>query len=418
MARQVIVLGAGIVGVSAALELLDRGCEVTLIDRKFPGEETSYGNAGVWTRSSLVPINNPTLWKNLPKFLSNRTTALRYYLPFLMRNLNWTFRFLLNARQSKVLETATALDQLISLSMQEHMRLLAAAGEQQRLSEKGWMFLYRNQSGFEASQFARGIFERFDLDTEILNADQISDLEPSLNRIFTAATWIKDAKSIDNPGALVAGYGRLFLAKGGKFVQKTVQSLSALSVTSGGWKVMADGGDSFVCDDVVVALGPWTPQILKTIGIDVPMGYERGYHMHFRSANGGHLQRPICDASGGYVLAPMEQGYRLTTGVELDACDAPEKRNQFEQAVLSAKEAFPLSGPVENSPWMGRRPTLPDSRPIIDAMPNRKGLWLAFGHQHIGFCTGPGTARVLADLMTDQTPPIDAKPFCAARYLA
>lgn len=415
MVRQVVVLGAGIVGVSVALELLDRGFEVTLMDRKFPGEETSYGNAGVWTRSSLVPINNPTLWKNLPKFVSNRTTALRYYLPFLMRNLNWTFRFLMNARHSKVLETAAALDQLISLSMQEHMRLVAAAGEEKRLSEKGWMFLYRNPAGFEASRLTRDIFDRFDLDTEILDADQISDLEPSLNRIFSAATWIKDAKSIDNPGALVAAYAKLFVAKGGKFVQKSAQSLSQ---SGSGWNVTTQDGDNVVCDDLVVALGPWSPGLLKTVSINVPMGYERGYHMHFRSANGGHLNRPICDASGGYVLAPMEQGYRLTTGVELDACDAPEKINQFEQAVSSAKEAFPLTGPVENSPWMGRRPTLPDSRPIIGAVPKRKGLWLAFGHQHIGFCTGPGTARVLADLMTGQSPPIDAKPFCAERYLA
>ena len=415
MVRQVVVLGAGIVGVSVALELLDRGCEVTLIDRKFPGEETSYGNAGVWARSSLVPINNPTLWKNLPKFVSNRTTALRYYLPFLVRNLNWTLRFLMNARHSKVLETAAALDQLITLSMQEHMRLIVAVGEERRLSEKGWMFLYRNPAGFEASRFNRDIFDRFDLDTEVLDADQISDLEPSLKRIFTAATWIKDAKSIDNPGALVAAYAKLFVAKGGKFVRKSVQSLSQ---SSDGWSIATQDAENIACDDLVVALGPWSQHLLKTVAINVPMGYERGYHMHFRSADGGHLNRPICDASGGYVLAPMEQGYRLTTGVELDACDAPERINQFEQAVSSAREAFPLTGPIENSPWMGRRPTLPDSRPIIGAMPKRKGLWLAFGHQHIGFCTGPGTARVLADLMTDQSPPIDAKPFSAERYLA
>lgn len=415
MARQVIVLGAGIVGVSISLELLDRGFDVKLMDRRFPGEETSYGNAGVWTRSSLVPINNPALWSNLPRYASNRTVSLRYYMPFLMRNLNWALRFLFNARRSKAIETATALDQLISLSMQEHLRLVAAAGAQHRLSEKGWMFLYRNQTGFEASRFSRDIFDRFGVETNILNPHEISDLEPSLRPIFTAATWIRDAKSIDNPGELVAAYARLFQKKGGKFVRQNAQSIAS---TNEGWTINLENGEKVTTEDLVIALGPWSPSLLKTIAIDVPMGFERGYHMHFRAPNDKQLHRPICDASGGYVLAPMEQGYRLTTGIELDACDAPQKLDQFNQAVSSAKEAFPLSGPIENSPWLGRRPTLPDSRPIIGAAPKQKGLWLAFGHQHIGFCIGPGTARLLADLMTNQPPPIDAKPFCAERYIS
>ncbi|MEG0447864.1 MAG: FAD-binding oxidoreductase, partial [Comamonas sp.] len=170
---------------------------------------------------------------------------------------------------------------------------------------------------------------------------------------------------------------------------------------------------------IVVALGPWSSQFLAGLGIDVPMGFERGYHMHYAAGEAAaRLQRPIYDTAGGYVLSPMEQGLRLSTGVELNACDAPMKPQQLELAEAAARQALPLGQRLEQPLWMGRRPTLPDSRPVIDEMPGRPGLWLAFGHQHIGFSTGPGTAALLAARMLgDAQLPLDPNPFRASRFL-
>ena len=158
---------------------------------------------------------------------------------------------------------------------------------------------------------------------------------------------------------------------------------------------------------------------MDELGVDIPMGFERGYHMHYAAGSAASaLQRPIYDTAGGYVLSPMEQGLRLSTGVELNRCDAPMKPVQLDAAEAAARQALPLGERLQHPLWMGRRPTLPDSRPIIDQMPGRPGLWLAFGHQHIGFSTGPGTAALLAAMMLgDAQTPLDPHPFRASRFL-
>ena len=156
---------------------------------------------------------------------------------------------------------------------------------------------------------------------------------------------------------------------------------------------------------------------MATMGVKVPMAYERGYHMHYAAPGTSQLARPIYDTAGAYVLSPMEQGLRLTSGVELTDLDAPANPLQLDLAEAAARQAVDMGERLEPTPWLGRRPTLPDSRPIIGAMPGQRNLWLAFGHQHIGFSTGPGTGAMLAALMSGEASPIDATPFRAERFL-
>jgi len=411
---KVAVLGGGMVGVCCALALQRSGVNVTLIDRRPPGRETSYGNAGVVARSSLMPLNNPGLWKTLPKMLSNRTASLRYNIPFLLRNMGWVIGFLANARAKPFSETTAALDALIRCSDTEHLRLLDEAGATGRLTDKGWIFLYRSGAGYDGAALGRETFDHFGLETETIDKAGLNDLEPSLKPVFEKALWIKSAHSIDNPGGLVEDYARLFASRGGIICETPLQKLEQ---EGSRWTVVEEDGTRSVWDKVVVALGPWSKQFLGRMGIKVPMGFERGYHMHYESVGNARLGRPIYDTARGYVLSPMAQGLRLTTGVELNDCDAPANPAQLRMAVTSAREAFPVGEALEETPWLGRRPTLPDSRPIIGEAPERRGLWLAFGHQHIGFSTGPGTARLLTELMTGAKTVIDPHPFRAARFI-
>lgn len=414
MTETVAVLGGGMVGVCCALELQRRGFSVRLIERKTPGAETSYGNAGVIARSSLMPINNPALWKTLPKLLGNRSTAFRYQLPYILANIGWATKFLANTRRSVFDKTTEALNALIVCSEGEHARLLKEAKSVLRKQDDGWLYLYRTAAGFEGSELARQTFDRFNVRTEVLDRDGLSDLEPSVKPVFTKALWIKDTSSINNPGALVAEYARLFCAGGGIIEQAEINTIAPHGQD---WEVLDVGGQRKVYNRVVVALGPWAPVLMAKLGVKVPMGYERGYHMHYAAEGDARLGRPIYDTAGGYVLAPMEQGLRLTTGVELAGLDAPQTTTQLTHAETAAREAFPIHAPLDAAPWMGRRPSMPDSRPLIGAMPGRKGLWLAFGHQHIGFSTGPGTAKLLADLMTGIPACINAEPFAPSRFL-
>lgn len=413
----VAILGAGIVGVSCALELQRRGHEVTLFDRTAPGRETSYGNAGVIARSSLMPFNHPGLWPALPRLLKNSSASFRYDPAFLVKNLSWAVRFLASARASVFQETTAALDALIRLSTAEHRRLLVEAAVGHRLRTNGWLFLYRGEEGFAGSRLSRETFERFGIATQVLGAKELSDLEPHLRPLFPRALWIKDTDSVDSPGKVVAAYARLFASRGGQIRQAAIGGIGRAGA-GGAWHVREESGQVHETSKVVLALGPWTREFAKkTLGISVPMAFERGYHMHYGAAGNASLGRPVYDTGGAYVLSPMEQGLRLSTGVQLARRDAPKNLAQLDLAERAAREAFPLENRLEQEAWLGSRPTLPDSRPIVGECPRHPGLWLAFGHQHIGFNTGPGTACLLASLMVGEPCGIDPQPFAPGRFL-
>ena len=411
----VAVLGAGMVGVASALALQQKGFKVTLIDRRPPGEETSYGNAGVIARSSLMPFNNPGLFASLPGLLKNQSASFRYRPQFLLHNLSWASRFLGNARASVFRETTTALDGLIKLSMTEHARLLLQSGAAHRMRDNGWLFLYRQAQSFAGGALSRERMAHFGIATEVLERDAIRELEPALQPIFERALWVKDTWSVDNPGAVVKAYAELFRKQGGQYLQARLKTLEPLAGSR--WRVVGDAGGAVEADRVVVALGPWSRNFMATLGVKVPMAYERGYHMHYAAPATGSITRPVYDTAGAYVLSPMEQGLRLTSGVELTDLDAPANPLQLDLAEAAARQAIAMGERLEPTPWLGRRPTLPDSRPIIGAMPGQRNLWLAFGHQHIGFSTGPGTGAILAALMSGEAAPMDAAPFRAERFL-
>ncbi|MEH3085077.1 MAG: FAD-dependent oxidoreductase [Xylophilus ampelinus] len=418
MDKQVAILGAGMVGTACALELQRRGYDVTLLDRRGPGRETSHGNAGVIARSSLVPFNHPGLWATLPHLLRNRSVAFRYDPRFLARNLPWALGFLARARASHFDETTRALDALIRRSMEEHLRLLAEAGAMHRLRRNGWLFLHRSEQAFDAGQSSRDLFARFGIRTQALDGRELSDLEPHLRQIFPRALWIQDAASVDSPGDVVDAYARLFVARGGRIERDEATGLEP-GGPAGAWRAIGASGRRYGPGPVVVALGPWAREFCtRALGLRVPMAFERGYHMHYAAAGGASLARPVYDAAGGYVLSPMAQGLRLSTGVQLARRDAPKDLRQLDLAERAAREAFPLARRLEEDAWLGSRPTLPDSRPTIGECPGRPGVWLAFGHQHIGFSTGPGTAALLGALMDGEPGAAErAAAFRPARFL-
>jgi len=166
----------------------------------------------------------------------------------------------------------------------------------------------------------------------------------------------------------------------------------------------------------VVALGPFAPEVLSPLGITLPLAVKRGYHRHYRGAGNAALARPVVDMEIGYCLAPMDQGIRLTTGVEFAARDAAPTPVQFDRLLPSTKGVFPLGEPLETAPWMGSRPCFADSRPVIGRAPGQSGLWLAYGHAHWGLTLGPATGRLLAEMMTGATPFCDPAPYGAERF--
>lgn len=413
--QQVLVLGAGIVGVSCALALQRRGLATTLVDPRGPGAATSFGNAGVLARSSLLPFNHPGLWRQLPALLRGQNPGFRYSPRWLLRNAGWALRFVAHARQGPFEATTTALDALIRHSGTVHRQWMAEAGLAPLRRDAGWLFLYRSAAAFEAAAAGRALLQRFGVAIEPLDAAALQALEPALAPVFPRALWVRDASAVASPGALVQGYARWCVDLGGRL---HATAATRLAPQGPGWQVDMADGQRLQAAHVVLALGPWSRGFLREqLGLALPMGFERGQHRHFHPGPGPALQRPVHDSAGGYVLAPMAQGLRLSTGVELNALEAPPLLAQLDAAEAAARSAIPLGARTPDPDWLGARPTLPDSRPMIGPCPGRPGLWLALGHQHIGLSTGPGTGELLAALMLGAPPPLDPQPFSPARFL-
>ncbi|MBT9551162.1 MAG: FAD-binding oxidoreductase [Hydrogenophaga sp.] len=415
MGQQVVVLGAGMVGIACALSLRQRGLDVTVIDPLGPGAATSHGNAGVLARSSLMPFNHPRLWSQLPGLLRGRSPGFRYHPLGLLDQWRWGLSFLAHAREQAFRDTTTALDALIRHSGTVHRAWMAAAGVAHRRRDEGWLFLYRSETGFGAGAFGRETLARFGVATAVLAPHELHDLEPHLQPIFRKALWVKDASSVDSPGEVVRAYARWLVELGGRVM---TSEATRLHRDGDGWSVDTAGGGTQRADHVVIALGPWSRDFLRQqLGLKLPMGFERGYHRHLNPVNGATLNRPVYDTAAGYVLAPMAQGLRLTTGVELNAQHAPLRPGQLNAAERAAREALAMGERTAEPDWLGSRPTLPDSRPMVGECPGRPGVWLALGHQHVGFSTGPGTGELLSQLMLGEPTTIDPRPFRPQRFL-
>src|SRR5260370_406262 len=397
----VIVLGAGIVGVSAGYGVGQRGLAVILVDRREPGSETSYGNAGILSSGSILPLNKPSLWSALPTYLTSRHAALRWDPAWAIRNIDWLVRFLANATPSRVKPRADALHGLIGASLKLHRQWIVKADAAQRIRETGWLKAWRSDA-IAAAREEQAFLADYGIESRLLDRQAISALEPNIVPVYKVGLLHTQTASVDSPGAVVKAYARMFAGAGGEIRQSDIKAI----VPDGeGWRVgLADGVIS--ARHVVVALGPWSPDLLRPLGYRVPMAFERGYHREFKPNPARSLQRPIHDAEGSFLMTPMEQGIRVTSGVELTDRDAPSSFAQLDQVIPLARGVVEF-GEAVGEPWRGARPTLPDSLPMIGPAPRHGGLWLAFGNQHIGFTTVPATGAAIPASISGGTPPLD-----------
>jgi len=414
--NSITVLGAGSIGISTAIHLQQRGWEVTLIDRKKPANETSYGNAGVINASSFIPLNNPALFKKIPSLLLNNKPYLRYQLSHVLRNLPWLYHFLHRARPATMQATVTALNQLTAHALDEHKAIMQRAGNMHRLTETGWLKLFRHGEGLQSDSLEARLYQQNGVTTEALSAADIHALEPSLAAIFSSGFLLSDSAQVNNPGQLLKEYTAQFAHDGGRVLETNIHKISHDGGQESLFELHAESGN-ISTERLVLAAGPWSDDLLRPLGYRVLLGYERGYHQHFHFAPGVTLNRPIHDIDAGYILIPMEQGARITTGVELNHRDAPSNYAQLEQVLPRAREAIGLAEATADPIWRGVRPTFPDSRPVIDRAPAHDKLWLAFGHQHIGLMTGPISGKLLSQMISNEATDIDMTPFNAKRWI-
>ncbi|NVN84523.1 MAG: FAD-binding oxidoreductase [Rhodopseudomonas sp.] len=409
----VAVLGAGIVGVCAALHLQQRGRDVVLIDKHdLAGEETSYGNAGLIECASVFPYMFPRDIKHILHYALNRSTDVHYHLSGLPEFLPWLARYFLASSPERALRSAMAALPLIQRSLLEHEALIAEADVPDLLRRTGWIKLFRAEASMEKNIAELAFARRFGVAADILDGAAIAAREPHLSGEFAGAIHWPAPGFIPDPGALVKAYAALFVRKGGRFLVGDARSLQQ---DGAGWRIVA-ADSAIVAREVVVALGPWSDLVFRPLGYKIPLGVKRGYHLHLAARCNAVLNHPVLDADRGYLLAPMNRGIRLTTGAEFARRDAPPTPVQLERALPQARALFPLGDAVDAKPWMGARPCLPDMLPVIGQAPRHPGLWFDFGHQHHGLTLGPATGRLLAEAMTGEQPFADLRPFTVERF--
>lgn len=413
MARtDAIVLGAGIVGVSVALHLVKRGLGVTLVDRDEPGRGTSYGNAGIIEGNTLFPAAFPSRLASVLRIGLKRATEADYHVTFLARVAPWLLAFRRNSSPDRQLAFMHAMRPLFAAAVAEHEALMEEAGARRFLRHTGWLKLYRSDASFAATARERAVADEIGAPIQIMDVEAAQALEPSLAPVFRHAMFWEDAASVTNPLAVTRAYAARFAALGGVMVKGDARRLHRQGTK---WRIETAEGP-VDADSAVVTLGPWAPDLLGPLGVNLPLAVKRGYHMHFGSRGNAGLSRPVLDADVGYCITSMEQGIRLTTGAEFAARDAAPTPAQLGRVLPIARELFPLDKPLEDKPWLGSRPCFADSRPVIGPAPGQSGLWLAYGHAHWGLTLGPATGRLVAEMMTGKIPFCDPAPYAAERF--
>jgi D-amino-acid dehydrogenase len=405
-----VVLGAGIVGVCIAVHLQKRGRQVALVDRKLPGNETSFGNAGLIQREGVYPYAFPRGLGTLLRYARNQSPDVRYHADAILKTAPFLWQYWRNSHPARHAAIAKSYATLIEHCVSEHRALAAEAGASALLRPIGWMKVFRTAAARDAeTRLAERWHREYEVEFEALDAARLQQLEPDLDKTLLGGLRYPESDSVSDPNALVTAYAKYFEALGGRFFIGDADTLRE------GWQVDTEAG-TISASSAVVALGPWSERASVRQGYRLPLAVKRGYHMHYAPQGNARLNHPVLDAEGGYLLAPMARGIRLTTGAEIADLEAPKTPTQLAAVEPVARTLFPLGKRLDDEPWMGRRPCTADMLPIIGPAKKHAGLWFAFGHAHHGLTLGPVTGRLLAEMMTGEATLVDPRPFSVERF--
>jgi len=410
-AQEVVVLGAGMIGVSTALELALRGHHVTLVDRRAPGRETSYGNAGIIQREAYEPYALPRSLPTLLAMALGRRLDVRCHANALWASLPELMRYWWNSAPAMHRVISQQYASLIVHAGGEHERYMALSGAEDMLRRPGLRLVYRTPRALDESlRHAERLRREYGAAFAPMDGGALAAAEPALRMPLAGAVHWLDSWSVSDPGELVERYANAFVQRGGHLV---IGDADSLQQTTTGWQVDSAAG-RIQARHAVVALGPWADRCTRRLGYRLPLFVKRGYHRHY--VGGDTLGVPTMDAERGYVLAPQRRGLRITTGAELALLDAPRNLSQLVGAEAQARMLLNLGAPVESDPWFGSRPCSADMKPLIGPAPRHPGLWFNFGHGHQGFTLGPASARLLADLFEGTVPYTDPAGFLPSRF--
>ena len=403
----IIVVGAGIVGASTALALQQDGHQVTLLDREHPCAGASFGHAGGIINAYCTPTAMPGITIDALKMLAKPSSPLSIRPAYFLKILPWLIRFVNESRHSKVMHNARALHALSKLAVESWLQLVGDTKLNGLLESGGWLKVYESKHSFAGSLKARVLMDQIGSPYEVLNADEIRQLEPQLAPIFNYAIFQQNSLRLINPQRMVQGMVDLLVNRGGKYRQFNVESIN----TDSDRVNLGNSQKTISAQKVVIAAGAWSRPLARQLGDNVPLDTERGYHLMLPVESSGLLSRPVINGENSFVLSPMEMGLRLTSQVEFAGLDGEPHYQNIRSLLPAAKRMLPDLDTTEQSVWMGFRPSLPDSLPVIGYSTRSSKVLYAFGHQHLGITLGAVTARIIADMVAARDPAINLDPY-------
>ena len=408
--NEIAVVGAGIVGICTSYFLQKSGFKVTLIDKEQPGTMTSYGHACTFADYANVPINDPSLFYKIPKMLFNKNSPLEIDFFYILKNMPWAFKFLKNCQKKKVEEISYSLANLLQHARLSYDQIFKDVEISKYINNKESIYLYNTKKSYDLAKYSNQLRIKNNIKVKELNKKDIYDLEPNLKSIYHAGHLFLGSRYTTNPLAVSQKIFESFINRGGCFINNNVTNI----VTKENGVEISFQEKKINFHQTVICAGSWTKSLAKMIGDDFPLGTERGYHVLF-DVDKQLISRPIGLSESGFYLVQMEDGVRAAGTVEIADINKYFSQKKINIIENQARKILPQLGKVK-SVWMGRRPTLPDSKPIIGRSSKNDKILYAFGHQHIGWTLAAVTGKAINELAKGSTPNFDISAFSPNRF--
>ena len=407
--KHLIVIGAGMVGLSCALHLQKRGHRVTLIDKRGFGNGSSNHNACILSVSSVIPVATPGLIKQIPKYLTMRNSPLIIRYGYFPRVMPWLLRFLWAGRHSNMQKTSTLLKSLQKDTLGEHERLTEDHAAKNYVARKELLYVYTDRQAFLNEAYFWDTRRRNGVVFHEVEEKQLRELEPDISDTFRFAVSVPDHGYITDTSKYLRALGEKFMEQGGNLIEDEVRRIDP-----GNNKVNCGQGEH-AADGIVLAGGVWSAALAKQLGDTVPLESEGGYYIDLPDP-GISLSHPMLNLKFKMGITPIETGIRFAGLVEFGGLDCPENLDVCDVLVAAAKIMYPAIRLDGMTRHRGQRPSTVDSLPVIGRASRHENIYYAFGHQHVGLSTGPVTGRLIAELIDGEATSVDIAPFSAKRF--
>lgn len=407
-----VVIGAGIIGTAIAQDLQKRGRQVVLVDRDAPGKGASFGNMASIAVTEFMPASRPSVWKQIPGWLLDPEGPVRVRPSYMPKLVPWFLRFIAASRPSKLRELEAQGAALCARSLDDTLDLLREAGLSDQISAQGCLSLYTDEAEFKGDRDHIEILERFGFPHEVIGRQAIKALEPELSDKIGLAVLFPQNRTIKDPYKLVAALAGRFQAMGGKIERAEVSGFVRGERIR---EVVLKDGRRLHADEVVICAGAFSAKLAKDLGEPIPLETERGYHTQIM-APGITLKHSIIWPARAFMVSPTADGIRVGGTVEMAGLDAAPDYRRSQITVKRAQKALPNLKCEDFTEWMGHRPALPDTVPILSASARTQGVFYATGHGHLGLTYAATTARLMGELITGAKPALDLSPYRISRF--